>query len=156
TAERVDAEMESYRREEGVADPWAVRERILVCLGDPDMGLKLVRAARRMVTGLKAQWIGAHVETPAGVRGSRPRRDYIMDVMGFAEDQGAESVVLQGIRVADEILALARERNVSRILVGKPTRPRWLQLLQGSVVNALVNGSEEIDVYVISGEGEGT
>src|SRR5262245_21086112 len=155
TAERVDAEMESYRRQEGVADPWAVRERILVCLGDPDMGLKLVRAARRMVTGLKAQWIVAHVETPAEMRWPQERRDYIMDVMGFAEDQGAETVILQGIRVADEILELARQRNVSRILVGKSTRPRWLQLFQGSVVNALVNGSREIDVYVISGEGEG-
>ncbi len=82
TAERVDAEMESYRREEGVADPWAVRERILVCLGDPDMGLKLVRSARRMVTGLKAQWIVAHVETPAEMRWPRQRRDYIMDVHG--------------------------------------------------------------------------
>jgi two-component system sensor histidine kinase KdpD len=155
TAERVDAEMESYRREEGIAEPWAVRERILVCVGDPEMGLKLVRAARRMVAGLKAEWIVAHVETPAELRWPRERRSYVVDVMGFAEDLGAQPVLLQGIRVADEILALARQRNVSRILVGKPSRPRWRQFLEGSVVETLVRRSRETDVYVISGEAEG-
>jgi two-component system sensor histidine kinase KdpD len=157
TAERVDAEMESHRRDEGIAEPWAVRERILVCLGDPDKGLKLVRAARRMASSLKAQWIVVHVETPAELRWVRARRDYIVDVMGFAEDMGAEAIMLQGIRVVDEILAIARQRNVSRIVVGKPSRPLWRQLLQGSLVQALVLGSKETDVYVISGEiGEGT
>src|SRR5499427_4220477 len=155
TAERVDAEMELYRRAEGVADPWAVRERILVCIGDPDMGLKLVRAARRMVSGLRAQWIVAHVETPYELRWPKERRDFIVDVIGFAQDMGAETVALQGIRVADEILALAQQRNVSRILVGKPGRPRWRQLIEGSVVETLVRRSREMDVYVISGEAEG-
>jgi two-component system sensor histidine kinase KdpD len=155
TAERVDAEMELYRRAEGVAEPWAVRERILVCIGDPDMGLKLVRSARRMMAGLKAQWIVAHVETPAELRWPKERRDFIVDVIGFAQDMGAETVALQGIRVADEILALARQRNVSRILVGKPGRPHWRQLLEGSVVETLVRRSREMDVYVISGEAEG-
>src|SRR5690242_14596575 len=49
TAQRVDAQMESYRRTAGIAEPWAVRERILVCLGEPESGLRLVRSARRMV-----------------------------------------------------------------------------------------------------------
>ena len=155
TAERVDAEMESYRREEGIAEPWAVRERILVCVGDPESGLRLIRAARRMVSGLRAEWIVAHVETPAELRWPRERRDYIVDVMGFAQDFGAEPVMLQGIRVADEILALARRRNVSRIVVGKPERPRWRRLLEGSLVETLVQESHEIDVYVIRGETEG-
>jgi len=155
TAERVDAEMESYRREEGIAEPWAVRERILVCVGDPESGLRLVRAARRMVSGLRAEWIVAHVETPAELRWPRERRDYIVDVMGFAQDFGAEPVILQGIRVADEILAFARRRNVSRIVVGKPDRPRWRRILQGSLVETLVQQSREIDVYVIRGEPDG-
>jgi len=152
TAERVDAEMESYRRDAGIAEPWAVRERILVCLGDPEMGLKLVRAARRMVTALKAQWIVAHVETPAEMRWSQSRRDYIVDVMGFAADLGAETVMLEGVRVTDEVLAFARSRNVSRILVGKSTRPLWRQRLEGSLAHRLVESSGDIDVYAISGE----
>jgi two-component system sensor histidine kinase KdpD len=155
TAERVDAEMESYRRDTGIATPWTVRDRLLVCVGDPDAGLKLVRSARRMAAALKAQWIVAHVETPAELRWPQSRRDYIVDVMGFASDLGAETVMLQGVRVADEILALAKARNVSRILVGKPSAPRWRRWIEGSLAQTLVDGGRDMDVYLVSGETEG-
>ncbi len=150
TAQRVDAQMESYRRAEGIAEPWAVRERILVCLGGAEGGLRLVRAARRMATALKAEWIVAHVETPGQVQAGD--RDRLVDVMGLAEDLGAESVMLHGLRVRDEILAFARARNVSRIVVGKPRRPRWREWLSGSLVGALVHDSGDADVYVIRGD----
>jgi two-component system, OmpR family, sensor histidine kinase KdpD len=155
TAERVDVEMESYRRDSGIAAPWAVRDRLLVCIGDPDIGLTLVRSARRMAAALKAQWIVAHVETPAELRWPQARRDYIVDVMGFASDLGAETVMLQGVRVADEVLALARARNVSRIVVGRPSSPRWRRWIEGSLAQTLVDGDLDADVYVIRGEPDG-
>jgi len=152
TALRVDAQMESYRRAEGIETPWPVRERILVCVGDPESGVRLVRSVRRMATALKAEWIVAHVETPAQVREGRVVRDHIVDLMGLAEDLGAETVMLSGLRVVDEILAFARARNVSRIVVGKSSRPRWQEMVLGSMVTALVRGSGDVDVYVMRGE----
>ena len=47
--------------------------------------------------------------------------------------------------------AYARDRNVSKIVVGKPSRTRWQRLVLGSIVDTLVQGSGDIDVYVISG-----
>src|SRR5213075_1276123 len=132
TAQRVDAQMESYRRAQGIQEPWAVRERILVCVGDPENGVRLVRAVRRMAVALKAEWIVAHVETPAQVRQGRAVRDHLVDLMGLAEDLGAETAMLSGLRVSDEILAFARSRNVSRLVVGKPHRPWWQELGFGS------------------------
>ena len=55
--------------------------------------------------------------------------------------------------MSDEILAYARERNVSKIVIGKPARSRWKRIVRGSVVDELVRGSGEIDIHVISGEG---
>ena len=155
TAQRVDAQMESYRRTAGIAEPWAVRERILVCLGEPESGLRLVRSARRMVAALKAEWIVAHVETPGDAGALRVNRDRIVDVMGLAEDLGAEVCMLTGLRVADEILAFARARNVSRIVVGKPRRPRWREWLSPSLVHVLVSASGDLDVHVLRGEDAG-
>jgi two-component system sensor histidine kinase KdpD len=55
--------------------------------------------------------------------------------------------------MSDELLAYARSRNVSKIVIGKPTRGFWPRVFLGSIVDALVRGSGEIDIYVISGDG---
>jgi two-component system sensor histidine kinase KdpD len=56
--------------------------------------------------------------------------------------------------VSDEILTYARSRNVSQILIGKPARSVWRRILLGSDVDALVRGSGDIDISVISGDRE--
>src|SRR5499433_480944 len=61
TAERVDAQMESWRRIEGVEEIWPVGGRLLACIGDPESGLGLVRGARRIASALKAEWLVMHV-----------------------------------------------------------------------------------------------
>ena len=65
-------------------------------------------------------------------------------------------MTLSGERPAAEILRYARRRNVSKIVVGKPVRPRWRDVFFGSVRDQLERESGDIDVYVIAGEvGEG-
>ena len=152
TAERVDAQMESYRHTHAIQRTWAVGGRMMVCIGEPASGLRLVRAARQMAARLDAEWLAVHVEHPGEVRPSDSVRDHIVDVLGYAEELGAETAMLSGVRIADQLLAYARERNVSRILIGKPTRPRWLEMALGSVVNTLIRGSGDVDVHVLSGE----
>jgi len=152
TALRVDAQMERYRKLQGIAKPWAVHGRILVAIGDAETGLKLVRAARVMAAETHAQWIAAYVETPTSLRATVAAHAGIVDLLGLAEDLGAETVILNGLKVSDELLAYARARNVSRIVVGKPTRARWREALSGSLVNALVRGSGAIDVVVMRGD----
>jgi two-component system sensor histidine kinase KdpD len=48
-----------------------------------------------------------------------------------------------------EILAYARDRQVGRILVGKPRRPAWRQRLDGSVAGRLVQRSRDFDVQIL-------
>jgi two-component system, OmpR family, sensor histidine kinase KdpD len=42
---------------------------------------------------------------------------------------------------------------VSKIVIGKPGRSLWRRIVLGSIVDALVRGSGEIDIHVVSGEG---
>jgi len=154
TADRVDQQMESYRREHAIRDTWAVGGRILVGVGDPREGLRLIRAAHRMAVRLNAEWLVVHVETPGEFAPSGAARDHLVDLMGYAEELGAETAMLSGTHIADQMLAYARERNVSRIIVGKPSRVFWLRLLRGSLVDALLAGSGDMDVFAMSGERE--
>ena len=70
TAEQVDEQMESYRRDAGVQDIWPAAERILVCIGPNPRSIRLIRAARRMAAGLRAEWIAVHVEAPSHIKPS--------------------------------------------------------------------------------------
>src|SRR5262245_4489957 len=148
--------MERYRREHAVPGVWPVAERILVCVSPSPFAARVVRAARRMAVGLRAQWIVVNVETSAAARLAPADRDRVVQAFRLAEQLGAETVTLTGQDVATEVLAYARRRNVTRIVLGKPAQPRWRETFFGSVVNELVRQSGDIDVYVITGEREGT
>ncbi len=152
TAQHVDAEMRHYMRDHAIHETWPVRERLLVCIGPSPSSIRLVRAAKRMAEGLGAEWIVAYVETAAQTRLTQDARDRVAQTMRLAEQLGAETHTLTGGRMSDEILAFARARNVSKIVVGKPERPLWKRIAAGSIVDTLVQGSGEIDVYVISGD----
>jgi two-component system sensor histidine kinase KdpD len=94
-----------------------------------------------------------YVETPHA-RLSEQARARVAATMQLAEGLGAETATLRGSSVSAEILAYARSRNVSQIVIGKPARPVWRRILIGSDVDALVRGSGDIDISVISGERE--
>ncbi|HSM89755.1 MAG TPA: sensor histidine kinase KdpD, partial [Desulfobacterales bacterium] len=152
TAERVDEQMEHYRRDQGVKAIWPATERILVCVGPNPRSIRLIRAARRMAAGLRADWIAVNVEAPSHVHPSEEDKRLLAEHMRLAESLGAETVTLTGHRVSDEILSYARLRNVGKIIVGKPTHPRWKDKISGSPLDEIVRGSGDIDVYVITGD----
>ena len=154
TADRVDVQMQRYRREHAVRETWPTAERVLVCIGASPYAMRLVRAARRMAARLRAEWMAVYVETPAQLPLPEADREQLEETMRLAEQLGAETVTLSGGDVVDEILAYARRRNVTKLVVGKPAEPRWRTLLRGSFVDRLVRGSGEIDVYVITGSAQ--
>jgi two-component system, OmpR family, sensor histidine kinase KdpD len=153
TADSVDAKMQRYRREHAIDTVWPVADRVLVCIGPSPLSARLVRAGRRLAAQLEAPWVVAYVETPTHRSLGDDDRARVAQTLRLAESLGAETITLTGARMSDEILAYARSRNVSKIVIGKPTRGFWQRLFLGSIVDALVRGSGEIDIYVISGEG---
>jgi two-component system sensor histidine kinase KdpD len=152
TADRVDVQMRHYMRDHAIRKTWPVTERILACVGSSPHSIRVVRATKRFAHALRAEWTVAYVETPAHARLSDVDRARVAETLRLAEQLGAETVVLSGQRVSDEILAHARQRNVTKIVVGKPDQVRWLDRLSGTIADNLIRGVGETDIYVISGE----
>ena len=150
-AERVDAQMRGYMREAGIRGTWPAGDRLLVCIGPNPTGARLIRAGKRMATGLKCEWRVAYVERP-GQAVSEGERAALVANLQLAESLGAVTTTLSGLDAAAEILAYARQHNVTKIVVGKPTHPRWRDKLFGSLLDEVVRGSGDVDVYVITGE----
>ena len=156
TADRVDAQMQDYRENHAIHDAWPVGDRVLVCIGPNSGAERLIRAAKRFATSLHAHWIAVYVETPGLQRLPIERRDEVLRVLRFAEQLGAETVTLSGADMSEEILSLAKSRNITKIMMGKPGRRGWKRWVLGSVVDTLIAEAHNINVYLLgSPRGEG-
>jgi two-component system sensor histidine kinase KdpD len=154
TAERVDRAMEEYRAGQGIRATWAAGERILVAIGPDEQGERLVRAGKRMASALHGEWIVAYVETPDLLRLSDEKRNERIALLRLAESLGAEPVTLSGRSAGEALAEYARERNATRIVIGRPRRPLWRRLFRASTYGELLAGTEGIDVMVIGGADE--
>lgn len=156
TAERVDDQLLNEMQARAIPGPWAAGERILVCVTEDPRSAGLVRYAKRAADRLRAPWTALSVETRRSLRLSDVERDRVADTLRLAERMGGEAVTVPSgtRRIADDIVAFARANNVTQIIVGKSERPRWFELLNGSVVHDLLRRSGNIRVQVISGDVE--
>ncbi len=152
TAERVDEQMLSYMREHAITGPWAAGERVIVCLDPSAAAANAVRAAKRTADGLDAELIALYVETDRHAILSEAERGHLAEAMRLAERLGAEIVTLPGRSVVEEILAFARARNATRVVLGKSQRSRWFELRHGSVVDDLVRSSSGLAIEVVAAE----
>jgi two-component system sensor histidine kinase KdpD len=152
-AQRIHSDVESARRQKGVSHPWATAERLLVCVGPSPTTARVIRTAKRMATALDAPFMAVAVDRSTQSISERTK-EQIAQNFRLAERLGAETVTLTGQDVAATILDYARSRNVTKILIGKTSQPRWRRLLFGTVVDDLLESSGAIDVYVIHGEKE--
>ena len=149
TANRVDAQMLDYREDNSIREVWQVSERILVCIGPNALAERLVRAGKRLANSLRAEWIVVYVETPELQRLPAEKRDGVLRILRLAEQLGAETVALSAPDMSAAIVKLSNERNINKIVMGKPTRRGWKRLLLGSVVDMLISDAHNINLYLL-------
>lgn len=152
TAQRVEGQLDRYMRVHGIAGPWPAGERVMACVSSSPFSAQVIRAARRMAASLKAEWLAVHVEPPDGLPGDESQQEQLARNLHLAEKLGAEVITLVGEDPAEELLNLARRKNVTQIVIGRPLHPRWQELWQGSLVEKIVSGSQGISVHIIPGK----
>jgi two-component system sensor histidine kinase KdpD len=153
-AHRLRRDVEAARREKAAIPPWATSERLVVCVGPSPTSAKLIRTAKRMATAFGADWLAVAVDPHGAAAATAVARQRVAQHLRLAERLGAETHTLIGDDVAQTILDFARSRNVTKIIIGKTSQPRWKRFLFGTVVDALVDRSGDIDVYILRGEPE--
>ncbi|MCO1602312.1 sensor histidine kinase [Desulfosporosinus nitroreducens] len=156
TAQRVDRQLESYRRVHGINGPWPTGEKILVCISASPFSAQVIRIAKRMTEKVQGELFAVHVETLRRFPGSEAEKDSMAKNLRLAEELGAEIIGLTGDSVAESILEAARKRNVSQIIIGKPEHTRFWEIINGSVVDKVIRQSQGISIHVIPGRQQET
>lgn len=149
TAERVDAQMGTGGQGFSGAD------RILVCIGPDTLSTKLVRVAKRTASGLKAPWMAIYIENDRHYRLSKEGQQAVERTLRLAERMGAKTEVLNGDGKAPaDIVTFAKANGISKIIVGKVKKPRWKEIVQGTLADNILRRSGDIDVIVVTGDTE--
>lgn len=151
-ADRVDNQMLSYMQNKAIPGPWPAAERILVCISSHPLGERLIRSGRRLAEDLNAEWYVMFVETPQHLHMPPENRLRVQRFLRLGEELGAKVSVMPGESVADTVMTFAHEHNITKIIAGKPYRPRLTEMIRGSVIDQIMRESGPIDVYVVSGE----
>lgn len=153
-AERVDNQMRSYMESKSIPGPWPAQDRILVSLSSHPLGERLIRAGRRLADEINAEWFVLFVETPGHLHMPVVNKERMENNLKLAEELGAQVFRMTGQSVAEEIVQFCKTHNVTKIIAGKPIRPRWREIFQQSVIDEIIRKSGRVDVYVISDHDE--
>lgn len=151
TAQRVDEQLLTHMRAHAITGPWAAGDRVLVCVDEEPRSAAFVRYARRQADRLRAPWAALHVETARSANLPDGDKDRLAATLRLAKQLGGEATMRSGLDVAGEIIRHAAANNFTHIVIGKPSKPRWQEFLQGSVTLDLIRRAGDISVHVISG-----
>ena len=154
TAERVDEQLLMEMQARAISGPWPAGDRLLVCVSEDPRAAGLVRYTKRLADRLHAPWTALYVETKRSLQLTEEERDRVADTLRLAQALGGEQVTIPGgdRRIADDVIAFAQANNITQVIVGKSTRSRWFELLNGSVVRDLSRGCGNISLHIIAGE----
>lgn len=119
TADRVDDQMQQYRRAGSTAPIWQTRPSLLACIDADDEGERVIRSTARMAGQLDVAWHAIHVETLEEADGESPRQKRALALLKLAETLGAETASLAATDIPATVAKYARDHNLTRILLGR-------------------------------------
>lgn len=151
-ADRVDAQLREHMAANAIAGPWPTQERILICINESPAAREAIRVAKRSADRARAEWIALNVASTRMEALPDADKDRLAGSLRLAERLGAELATIEVEHdVAEAILAFARDRNVRRIVIGRPRpRPFWARLTSEDVASGLLRQAGSFEVTLAS------
>jgi two-component system, OmpR family, sensor histidine kinase KdpD len=165
-AEKTEEQLEQYMHEHRIAKLWPASERVLVGFDTRPHTRQVIREAWRLAHGLHADLLAVYIQ-PEGYRawtgklmgllryGSDAARQHeiasrrLEEHARLAEDLGAEVLRASSSDIAKTLVEIAKEHQVTQIVLGQPARSRWEEMVRGSVINRLLRLSKEVNIHLV-------
>jgi len=150
-ADHVSADTQEMHRAQSGAGAWKTGHRLMVAVSASPLSESLIRWTRRMADSLKCPWLAVHVEN------SRPTdeaaQSRLEKNLALARALGAEVIDTADENLARGLLRIARQNNVSQIILGKPAAGNlWEWYRAGKLLRELTRESGDIDLQVVRAE----
>ncbi len=166
TAEKTESQLHQYMADHGIKQIWPASERVLVGFDHRPHTRQVLRDAWRLAHGLHADLIAISIRPEGylawlskliiflkyGKDASRQQEDALCRLEEhaiFAEDLGAEVIRTKSHDIARKLVEVVKERHVTQIVLGQPSRSRWEEILRGSMINRLVRLDVGVDIHLV-------
>ncbi|MHB8634945.1 MAG: universal stress protein [Fimbriimonadaceae bacterium] len=147
-AGRVDEELTEYRKDKRIERPWAVHDKVMICLSPNDGSLRLLRRGWRLSQRLHAAAVAVFVEE----RSPDDKEERILkEDVALAERLEIPVVKLTG-KVVDQLIDYAKANAITQIVIGHSNRTSIQQRFKSSIITDLVRELKTIDILVIAAE----
>jgi two-component system sensor histidine kinase KdpD len=148
TAEKVDRDLQAYSRQTRDKGSWNANDRVMVAVSHSRFSESLVRAARRLASSLRAPWLAVHVSD--GTELEEKSREQLRKNLALAEELGAEVLQISDGDLARALRRVAKTRDVSKLVLGRPQRGFLQHLFDGgSVLSRLTREAGDFDIHVV-------
>lgn len=133
-------------------EPIGVKEKILVCVQYSSTAEKLIRRGWRMANRLNAELYVLNVERETIESISEAKKQVIEEWKALTNQFDATFLLeeAKGSKPADVIIKVAKERQVTQVLLGQSARTRWEEIRKGSIVNEIMRQTKNIDIHIVS------
>ncbi|HYK84330.1 MAG TPA: universal stress protein [Ktedonobacteraceae bacterium] len=171
TAEKTEAQLQEYMLDHGIHQLWPASDRVLVGFDSRPHTRQVLRDAWRLAHGLHADLIAVSIQ-PEGYlaftskliglikygRHAQKHREAaqrrLEEHAVFAEDLGAEVIRVKSHDIARTLVEIAREHQVTQLVLGQPARSHWEELIRGSIINRVLRLNIAIDIHLVPRNGE--
>src|SRR3984893_3236256 len=149
-AEHVDRDLRDIMSEEKIPGPWKSGDRLLVAVSASPYSERLIRYTRRLAASMEASWIVTNIERPRPL--SQEEQTRLTHYLALARQLGAEVISTPGTDIGEALLRIARQHNVTQIVIGKPLGSRWTSFWKRDPLRWLMRQSGNIDIHMIPAE----
>lgn len=145
TAEKVDHDLHGIL---AMGKGWKTRERLMVAVSPAHSSQQLIRSARRLAFELDAPWVAVYVDM--GIKLEPGDQVRLNKNLQLAKELGAETVTVRDVDIANALQRIARQKNITRLVIGRPTEPPlYKQLFQKSMIDRLAFENKQMDILIL-------
>ncbi len=130
-------------------------ERFLACISsNEEVAKKVIRKTARLAAYYHGDWYVLYVQTPKESTGriNLAVQRHLINNLKLATELGAEVVQVQHSNVAEAIMDIAKEKDITTVCIGKPHISLFGILLRTNIFNQLLKtlSAHETDLVILS------
>jgi two-component system sensor histidine kinase KdpD len=148
----IDKTLTEYLDSKHIADNWAVRERVAVCISSNPASQMLIARGARLVEAVGGRLYVLHVDTE---RERTPEQERSLAAnLQFAENLGGEVVHVRGKNIPSAVAAFVCEKRITQVMFGRSAVKGLRKYLYYSAVQRFLKEVPAVDVHIVTQPGE--